>query len=419
MESISLKSGSSRSRHSQRSERSQRSHRSQQSGRSRRSKATKDECDDYSQSSGVETSKSMYTIKKIEEYVNFELSKAKQRELEVEMDKVVKRREGTDFPDDKASLFSAPTVDADEMSVEISLGTSRHSYYSKNDNDSTLGKFLKKSNSNKLSTVSSRKSSSSKSLETAPPKMGSQSFQSNSENLAPNGQNESKLLRKKSNGYEDSESLRSGSIPGTVYSTSKSTMSGSTSSSKKHEAHLSDAIRKLQVNESVGDASFGDDHTWDTKLERLAFMIEDEKNKTVKLEELEKLLGEKKSRIRNDTKKAKWIYKVDELEKLLEAKRIEKNTKLNKLAHLLDELKAEKRNKAEIYAILKQRSEDGSKNSTSSKRSNRNTSYIDENQSIDQGSHSSKRSSSSSKISSSILSRLSKSSSRSSRRMKA
>ena len=374
--------------------------------------------DDLSCSVSAATTKSMFTIKKIEEYVTSELNNMKQRSkggllgmkshdersaMSVSTIATKNSRyalEGINGKDVKLSIQSTPTADSDDASVEISLGSTQRSQGS---NDSYLENYLK---------MNEGMRDSKSSAATAPPKLGSGRKNKvppsyvQSENDAPNGQNLSdqskggfKSSLKKLSGREKKSTIRSnlkkiseteaGKSPtskgtkskkGTISSSDTSTRShhnqetnpsdghslrsvklSSTSSShslKNESSSLEDAIVKLQIdtmNESEIKLE-NDMVSWEAKVNKLAELIEEEKEKNSRLGDLEKLLGEKKMKIQEDATKAKMRIKVGELERLLEIKMNEKNRKLEKLAGLLEELKNEKKEKNKIYAVLDKRS---------------------------------------------------------------
>merc|ERR1712127_941085 len=82
---------------------------------------------------------------------------------------------------------------------------------------------------------------------------------------------------------------------------------------------------------------------WEGKVQNLAQLIDEEKNNALKLSEIEEVLNEKRKKLKADIKAAQWEAKILELERLLESKRREKESKLRKLASTLEDLKQEKK----------------------------------------------------------------------------
>ena len=410
--------------------------------------------DEYSTSTGVATTKSMKTIKRIEEYVNFELNKAKgrvtvpmetQHEDERSLKSVdshttrsthgtrvtldtrhthgtkntlgtkhthatkntlgtkhthftrntlgTKHTHGTKNtlgtkhtlnahitnsrgtkptiyePSERGSIWSTPTVDADDMSVEISISSKSHpTHYSKNESMSySSGNRSRADDSSKRSggKVNNRLPPSYHDSENAPPNGQKidveRSVKSSKSTRAPSMERTSRShVRSKSNAGSITTDVESRGSNNSRRSSSshRSSDEVSLTSSKKYEISLNEAIKKLQKNDGPNEFELANEKaSWETKVNQLAEMIHEERNKNSRLEELEKLLGEKKSRIREDANKAKWQIKIDELERLLEEKRAEKNEKLLKLSALLEDLKREKTNKTKIYAALEKRSQ--------------------------------------------------------------
>jgi len=82
---------------------------------------------------------------------------------------------------------------------------------------------------------------------------------------------------------------------------------------------------------------------WENKVQKLATLLDDEKNKASKLSEIENVLTERRKKVKTDIKLAQWEAKASELEELLEKKRKERDSKLRKLVVALEGLKQEKK----------------------------------------------------------------------------
>ena len=97
--------------------------------------------------------------------------------------------------------------------------------------------------------------------------------------------------------------------------------------------------KESKSNETVSSASEG---KWESRVEELARLLDAEKEKSIKLAEVQGLLNGKKKKLKADIKLAKWEAQVQELEGKLSERRKEKEIKLILLANTLEDLKKEK-----------------------------------------------------------------------------
>lgn len=100
---------------------------------------------------------------------------------------------------------------------------------------------------------------------------------------------------------------------------------------------------KLQKKKESKSADTASTEMWEKKLKKLALLLDEEKKNTDKLSEIEKVLDDKKVKLKADIEVAKWMSKIQKMESLLDEKRKEKNQKLLKLTETLEELKEEKK----------------------------------------------------------------------------